>query len=158
LIEIIDAASGNRVVTAIEFLSSTNKLAGPGRDEYLRKRQEYRQAGANLVEIDLTRQGPRQEVLPLASIPPQHRATYLVCVTRAKPKFRLEYYPVSLRSRLPSFRVPLRPQDRDVVLRLQPLVEQAYVNGRYSALDYRRPLVPDLDRDDAVWVEGLLPS
>jgi hypothetical protein len=155
-IEIIDAASGNPVVATIEFLSPTNKLAGPGRDEYLRKRDEYQQAGANLVEIDLTRQGPRAAVMPLASIPTRHHATYLVCVTRARPRWRLEYYPVSIRSRLPSIRVPLRPHDPDVVLRLQPLVELAYVNGRYEHLDYRRPLVPELNREDATWVDQLL--
>jgi len=35
-----------------------------------------------LVEIDLTRQGPRHEILPLRSIPARHHATYLVCVQR----------------------------------------------------------------------------
>ncbi len=155
-IELIDAASGGRVVTAIEFLSPTNKIAGPGREEYLRKRREYQDSGTNLVEIDLTRAGLRGSVLPMSLIPPQHHAIYLVCVLRIEPRRRLEYYPIPLRSPLPSFRVPLRPNDQDVILRLQPLVNQAYVNGRYHTLEYRRPLEPPLPPDDARWAEDLL--
>ena len=40
-IEIVDAESGNRVITVIEFLSPTNKLAGWGRDQYQKKQSEY---------------------------------------------------------------------------------------------------------------------
>lgn len=155
-IEIIDASSGNRVVSVIEFLSPTNKLSGEGRGEYLRKRNECRQARVPLVEIDLTRQGPRKEVLPLRSIPARHQTTYLVCVQRYHPQHRLEYYPIPLASRLPAIRIPLRPHDRDVLLRLQPLVDQAYENGRYDDLDYAKPLDPPLDADESAWFEQRL--
>jgi hypothetical protein len=53
-LEIIDTASGNKVLTAIEFLSPTNKSPGDGSELYLRKQHEYRVAGVSLVEIDLT--------------------------------------------------------------------------------------------------------
>ena len=39
-IEIIDASSGNRVVTVIEFVSPSNKIPGEGRELYLRKQRE----------------------------------------------------------------------------------------------------------------------
>ena len=55
-------------------------------------------------------------------------------------------------------RIPLRPQDQDVLLRLQPLVEQAYQNGRYEDLDYRAALDPPLNADDAAWTEQWLRS
>ena len=157
-VEIVDASSGNQVVTAIEFLSPTNKHPGSGRDEYLRKREECRRGRVHLVEIDLTRQGPRKEVLPLHSIPARHHATYLVCVQRHHPQHRLQYYPLPLQSRLPAIRIPLRPQDQDVLLRLQPLIEQAYQNGRYDDLDYRAALDPPLDADDSAWTEQWLRS
>ena len=157
-IEIIDASSGNRVVSRLEFLSPTNKLPGEGRGEYLRKRTECRQARVPLVEIDLTRQGPRMEVLPLRSIPVRHHTTYLVCVQRYQPQHRLEYYPIPLVSRLPAIRIPLRPQDRDVLLRLQPLVDQAYKNGRYYDLDYAEPLDPPLGADESAWLQQRLQS
>ena len=155
-VEIVDANSGNQVVTVIEFLSPTNKLAGKGREEYLEKRDECRRARVNLVEIDLTRQGPRKQVLPLHSIPSKHHTTYLVCVLRYQPKYRLEYYPIPLPSRLPGIRIPLRLADRDVILRLQPLVEQAYINGRYDDLDYRRQLDPPVEAEELAWMEELL--
>ena len=63
-IEIVDAASGNRVITVIEFLSPSNKMPGEGQELYLRKRREVIQAGASLVEIDLTRGGTRDLPLP----------------------------------------------------------------------------------------------
>ena len=39
-LEIIGHESGNRVVTAIEFLSPSNKSPGPNREQYLRKQRE----------------------------------------------------------------------------------------------------------------------
>lgn len=61
-----------------------------------------------------------------------------------------------LRERLPAIRIPLRPADADVVLDIQPLVEQAYADGRYDDLDYREACRPPLDPDDTAWVDDLL--
>ena len=59
LIQIIEPAAGNRIVTAIEVLSPDNKAAGEGRDSYLKKREEYWASGTNLkVEVDLLRARP----------------------------------------------------------------------------------------------------
>src|SRR5262249_36482614 len=46
-LEIIDRASGNRVVTVIEFLSPSNKSPGPNREQYLRKQREVCASDAN---------------------------------------------------------------------------------------------------------------
>jgi hypothetical protein len=81
-IEIIDVASGNRVVTVIEFVSPSNKVPGEGKDLYLRKQREVIQAGASLVEIDLTRAGKRTLAAKMSQIPPRYHTTYLACVTR----------------------------------------------------------------------------
>ena len=54
---ILDAASGGRVITAIEMLSPTNKSPGRGQTEYRRKQQAYLDAGVNLLELDLLLQG-----------------------------------------------------------------------------------------------------
>src|SRR5262245_8713685 len=57
---ITDARSGNRVVTAIEFLSPVNKSEPVGSAAYRRKQADLREARVNLVEIDL----PREAVCP----------------------------------------------------------------------------------------------
>jgi hypothetical protein len=155
-VEVVDASSGNRIVSTLEFLSPTDKFAGEGRSEFLRKRTECREARIPLVEIDLTRAGPRSGVLPMDSIPPEHHATYLACVERYHPSHRLEYYLTLLHSKLPAIRIPLRPQDQDVLLRLQPLVEQAYQNGRYADLNYRNPPNPPLSAADSDWADQRL--
>lgn len=56
-IEIVEPATGNRVVTAIEVLRPTNKAAGLGRGFYVKKREELCGGGASVVEIDLLREG-----------------------------------------------------------------------------------------------------
>ncbi len=52
-IEIIDIKSGRSVVTVIEVLSPSNKLAGPGRDLYLKKQDERRSESISLVDDQL---------------------------------------------------------------------------------------------------------
>jgi hypothetical protein len=117
-----------RLVTVIEVLSSSNKT-GPGRDRYQRKRGTYEEAGVNVVEIDLLRSG-RPTVA--AETPARFRGTrYTICVFRAAKPDRFEVYHWGLCERIPAFAVPLRAEDPDVPLDLQPLLDRAYELGYY---------------------------
>ncbi|MCA9049833.1 MAG: DUF4058 family protein [Planctomycetaceae bacterium] len=157
-IEIIDRNSGNRVVTAIELLSPANKRKGPGRDAYEQKQREYINAGVNLVEIDLIRQGSFVVAIPEVIVPKYCRTTYIICVRRANRQSEVELFPVPLQEPLPNIAIPLRPTDADIVLQLQPLLDVCYRRGRYALLDYTRPLNPSLDNDDQAWTDQLLRS
>jgi hypothetical protein len=76
---------------------------------------------------------------------------------RAWKPLEAEIYPLPLEQRLPSIRIPLRETDDDVRLDLQPLIDQAYANGRYGhSLDYTRPPAPPLEGSDAAWADHLL--
>jgi Protein of unknown function (DUF4058) len=154
-IEIIEPDSA-KLITVIEFISPTNKWPGDGRDKYLRKQSEVRNAGVNLVEVDLIRVGPRVFLLPSSQFPQDMNTHYGACVFRAWGNPQFELYPMSLREPLRPVRVPLRKDDTDIVLRLQPLIEMAYRNGRYHRTDYQKPCIPPLDGEDAVWVKQLI--
>jgi len=155
-IEIVNAASGNRVITLIEFVSPANKVPGDGQDLYLRKRREARAARVSVVEIDLTRTGPRVFLCPANRIPPSHRTTYQVCVCRGWELTRFEIYRAPLAERLPVIGIPLRQTDPDAPLDLQALVDLSYQNGRYGDLDYKVDPTPPLDAADAAWADQLL--
>jgi hypothetical protein len=156
-IEIRDRASGGRVVTVIEVLSPSNKVAGPGQDLYLRKQQECKDGGVNLVEIDLLRAGPWVLSVPECLVPNTHRTTYKVCVYRVGAEWLGEIYRVPLRERLPVIKVPLRPTDADVPLDLQALLDQCYRNGGYDEdIDYHSEPRPPLPPEDARWAKALL--
>jgi Protein of unknown function (DUF4058) len=158
-IEILEVGSGNRVITVVEVLSPSNKLPGEGQDLYLRKRSELKQGGASLVEIDLVRTGRRILTLAPEEIPPSHRTTYQICVSRGGKPGEAEVYRAPLRERLPTIKVPLREADADVPLELQALIEQCYRNGRYEEdIDYRVEPVPPFDAADAKWADELLRS
>lgn len=155
-IEIIDVGTGNRVVTVIEFVSPSNKTPGPGRTLYGKKQDEVLNAGASLVEIDLTRSGNRDSVFPLDKVPLSRRTTYQVCVRRGWRSRVLEVYPVPLPQPLPTIPIPLRETDPDARLDLQALIDQCYRNGRYDRLDYMKSPDPPLDPDDAAWADEVL--
>jgi len=155
-IEIVDAASGGRLVTVIELLSPSNKLAGDGRDNYRRKQAEVIAAGVNLVEVDLTRGGRRELACPPAQVSPSHRTTYLACVYRGFGADQFELYAVPLRERLPAIRIPLREADPDIVPDLQPLLDRAYEEGSFDDIDYRAPCVPPLEAGEAAWADEVL--
>lgn len=155
-IEIVEAGSGDRVITVIEFLSLSNKLPGEGRDQYRKKQRDCGKARVNLVEIDLLRAGKRVAALPDARTPQQYRTPYRVCVTRGRRSRAHEIYRVPLRERLPAIRIPLRKTDEDVPLDLQPLIDQCYRNAAYDDIDYSRDPYPPLESEDAAWADGLL--
>ena len=156
-IEIIDRSSGNRVVTAIEFLSPSNKSPGVNREQYLRKQREICASDANLVEIDLNRFGTHTLAFPLGLLKPQGRTPYMACVRRAARQGKAEVYPMPLWQRLPVLKVPLRPGDADVPLDLQALVEQCYRNGAYEGtLNYAADPDPRLSGADEEWAHEWL--
>jgi len=150
-IEIIDVGSGNRVVSAIELLSNSNKEPGDGQDQYRKKQREYLQGGVSLVEIDLLRSGRRRLAVPPLLVPPSHRTVYQVCVTRGWRPHSHEVYRAALREPLPTIRVPLRQTDPDVPLNLQALIDRCYHNGRYDDINYRADPFPPLAPEDAAW-------
>ena len=155
-IEIIDAATGGRILTVIEFLSPANKVIGSGRDLYQRKQRQLREGNVSLVEIDLVRAGKHVLVVPLRRIPAHRQTTYLACVLRAWKPEVAEVYPISLRGALPTIKIPLRQTDADVTLDLQSLLDLAYRNGRYDDINYRKAPTPALDRANAAWAAQLL--
>jgi len=89
---IVDLSERGRVVTLIEVLSPANKVGLDGPVNYVRKQREYLDAGINLVEIDLVREGDFVLAAPQGRIPPAYRTPYLICVRRKSQRGRVELY------------------------------------------------------------------
>jgi hypothetical protein len=151
-IEIRDHKARERLITLIEFVSPVNKRGKIGRSLYQRKQRDAVKAEVNIVEVDLLRAG---KPITLAGT---HRTTpmtapYHASICRSE-RMVIEWFPMSLREKLPVIPIPLRPKDVDATLDLQALVALAYRNGRYAeALDYRDPPYPALKGDDATWAK-----
>jgi len=141
-----------KVITVIEVLSPMNKSAGRG--AYQAKCQSYIQGGVNVVEIDLLRGGYHAVAMPYAVRDP--KAPYIVCVSRAAKPHQKEYYQTRLTSALPNVRIPLRAEDRDVVLPLQQLVDRCYRMGAYWNENHANLPNPPLEEEEMVWVEERL--
>jgi hypothetical protein len=151
-IRIIRADDG-RLVTVIEFISPANKT-GDGLEQYRQKRDELLSGGVHVVEVDLVRRGNWRGLLRPHLCPVEAVAPYRVTI-RVGGRRSAYLYPIPLRQPLPSISVPLRPGDKEVRLDLQPLLDQAYENGRYGrTLDYGQPPDPPLEADEAAWAEA----
>jgi hypothetical protein len=150
LVEIIEPAADNKLITTIEVLSPDNKRSGPGRVSYLAKRDQYAQAGANIVEIDLLAGGePTVKLKPekLESLKPWR---YLVAVSRWPTLF--EIYTVPLARRLPKIAVPLTYDDADVPLDLQAAFARSWNEGPYPELPrYDGPPPSELSQVEQHW-------
>lgn len=153
-IRILDSNAGRKVVTAIEFLSQSNKATPAGRRQYVAKQSELLEAGVNLVEIDLWRAGGWVMATPQDLYPESLRYPYRVSVVRAENLMEAELYPADYRQPLPNIRIPLRPTDADVRLPLQTIVNQAYERGRYgNDIDYSQVPDPPLTAAEHTWVD-----
>lgn len=153
-LEVIDRQE-QMVVTVIEILSPTNKVPGSrGRASYLEKRQEIMRSPSHLVEIDLLRGGKAIHTREL--LPP---ADYYVHVSKKAKRPKGIVWPILLTQRLPVISIPLRPEDEDVPLDLQEVLNTAYDRAAYDlAIDYRREPVPPLGEAQQQWAHALLQS
>lgn len=142
-----------RVLTVIEILSPSNKYSGDDRDAYLSKRKEYFAARANVVEIDLLRDGDR---LPMGGRRPP-AADYYVLVSRAGEYPSARVWAFGVRDTLPIIPVPLSRSTPAVPLDLQFSFNQVYETSRYAQiLKYSKPPTPALRKPDAEWAADLL--
>lgn len=147
-VEIRDAAG--KLITVIEILSPSNK--GVGFAEYAAKRNMLLASPINFVEIDLLLSGRTLFRDVEGSLPPLGQAHYFISVKRIGMAHRREIYRPLLREPLPVIRIPLRPDEKDVCIDLQPLINQVFIAGRYHMLDYHQfPALP-LNEMDQQWL------
>ncbi|MGL6095596.1 MAG: DUF4058 family protein [Fimbriiglobus sp.] len=146
-------ADGRRVLTVLEILSPSNKRPGPDRDAYLGKRREYFAARANVVEIDLLRDGDR---LPMGR-PRPPTTDYYVMVSTADSYPAARVWPFTVRDPFPQIPVPLSADIAPVPLDLRACLDLAYEGGGFQKkLVYDVPANPPLRDPDAEWAVGLL--
>jgi hypothetical protein len=149
----IRTAATNKLVTAIEVLSPTNKSGGDGRKEYLRKRRHIFKTRTNLVQIDLLRGG---RPMPLTSQQPM-QGSYRILVSRGATRPRAKLYAFGVRHPIPPIPIPLLPKDPEPSLDLGAVLHALYDRARFDLrLDYTKPPVPPLGEEDAAWAREIL--
>ena len=155
-VQIIDTTAGNRVITAIEILSPANKDAGRANERYIKKLSQFMAAGVNFVEIDLLRSSRSRLFVNEGNTAPEYQTPYAVCIWRATNGSKIALIPIALRDPLPTISIPCRPNDAEVPLALQPLIDQVYIDGGHDDIDYRKPPREPLSAEDAVWAGELI--
>ncbi len=152
----IRTRSDNKLVTLLEVVSPANKTTPAGRQAYLDKRKEAVQQRAAIVEIDLVIQGKPTLTYSRDGLPEFDHA---VSVTRATAPDRYEIYTATIQKRLPKFKLPLAPDDRDALLDLQAAFTRAYDLGGFATqIDYKGPPPPDVPLTDVqkAWINDML--
>lgn len=142
-----------RVVTVIELLSLSNKLAGEQRVEYLRKRSRLLASPVHLVEIDLLRAGRR---LPLASR--EVDSDYAILLSRAGERPDATLLPFQVSGTIPDFAIPLDEGEPEPEVALGRLFHDAYESARYNLrIDYgEEPPSPAFDAETREWIRRQL--
>ena len=150
----IRTASG-KVITVIEVISPGNR-EGRGYGRYKKKQRACLLSNTSLVEIDLIRSGESVIAVPESRLLHRVGTHGFVCVYRGGDFWQRELYPCPLRQRLPAISIPLRLEDKDVVLDLQPFIDRCYELGGYWQGDYRSDPSPPLQPDEIEWLDGCL--
>jgi hypothetical protein len=146
--------ANDRLVTLRDLVSPANKTTAAGRSAYLETRQAAKAAGGNLVEVDLVLQGQPTLEYSREGLPDWD---YAVTVTRSTQPERYEIYTATVQKRLPRFRLPLAPDDRDTVLDLYTAFNRCYDQSGFAGkIDYRREATAPLSTEDRSWVDAVL--
>lgn len=141
------------VITVIEVLSPKNKKRGKGRVVYERKRSRILGSLSNLIEIDLLRGNPPMTML--GQVQPTH---YRIVVSQSEQRPQADLYGFNLPEPIPSFPLPLKPEEQEPMVDLQAIVQGVCERAGYDdRIDYRQPIPPPaLSETDHQWVEALL--
>ncbi len=149
----VKETKNKEVVTVIEVLSPANKRSGQGRKIYEEKRQQVLGSRTNLVEIDLLRGWK-----PLPIFDSNLTGNYRILVSRGERRPKADLYLFNLPDAIPNFPLPLRRDDVEPIVELQPLINQLYDRAGYDyTIDYNNSeTVPKLSESEATWVDNLL--
>lgn len=142
------------VITVIELLSHTNKKAGRDRESYLEKREAFLDSDVNFVEIDLLRAA---EPMPftVAGSPTDYR----IFIRRRERMRKALLYPFQIRQVIPTFPLPLQPDDDEPLVDLGQLLHDIYDRARYYLIvNYSDKPAPPLTPEDAAWAAQVLRS
>ena len=148
----------NRVITAIELLSPTNKAANTeGWRQYHRKQKQVLQSRTHLIEIDLLRGGTHRAAVAQESLLSEGHWDYLVCLHRSGESDSVVVWPRTVQERLPRISIPLSSGEPDLVLDLQTVLDRFYDEGRVlRRINYQEEPIPPLRPEDAAWADALL--
>jgi hypothetical protein len=138
------------LVTVVELLSPTNKRPSEHREQYFAKRSSLLKSPVHLVEIDLLRGG---SPMPAWNRPD---CDYSIFVSRRERRPQADFWPVALRTPLPTVPVPLRAGDADAKLDLRAILNRVYDESGYQFYLYGREPDPPLTGDDAAWARTLI--
>jgi Protein of unknown function (DUF4058) len=143
------------LITAIELLSPKNKRKGAGREAYEAKRSRVLASLSHLIEIDLLR---GNEPMPMKGN--SGKTDYRVLVSRSSQRPLADLYDFSLPDPIPSFPLPLKPEDEEPIVNLQEIFAGVYERAGYDLrLDYQdNPPLPALTEPDLKWLDILLMS
>jgi len=141
------------VVTVIELLSPKNKRSGEGRAAYEKKRRLILGSETHLVELDLLRGAKPMAVLGVRSLSPDR-----ILISRSQQRPKVDLYGITLQQALPSFPIPLKPDEAEPIVSLQEVFAHVYERARYgSRIDYRQTIPPPkLSEAHQQWVDELL--
>ena len=139
------------VVTVIEILSHTNKKAGDERRSYLQKREALIDSEVHFVEIDLLH---AYRAMPFT----EHlNADYRIFIRRRELDRKAHLYAFTVQQPIPTFPLPLLPDDHEPLVDLGAILHDLYDRARYRlVIDYSKPPIPPLDEASAAWAGDYL--
>jgi hypothetical protein len=142
------------VVAVLEILSPKNKRLGEGRTVYEKKRRSVLNSLSHLIEIDLLRGGA-----PMAMVGAEG-THYRILVSQSAQRPMADLYGFNLQDPLPTFPLPLKSPDADLMVNLQDIFAGIYDRASYDLrLDYTQAMPPPaLPQTEKQWVETLLQS
>ncbi len=147
-------AQTHAVIAVLELLSPANKRPGEGRQQYERKRLHVLTTCTHWVEIDLLRGGEPMVVDRRGQNIASH---YRILISRAEHRPSAVLLPFNVRHLIPSFRLPLQPDDDEPLVDLNHLLHLLYDRAGYDLrINYQGPTDPLLEEEEALWAEGLL--
>lgn len=150
-LEVHEVKTG-KLITLIEVLSPSNKVNADGRTQYLQKRAQILRSRTNLIEIDLLRSG---EPLPVVGDEFMGDYRILICRGHQRPEAQLRAF--GLRKPMPTFPLPLLPNEKEPEVNLNQVFHDLYQRARYDlSLDYTQSPVPPLSGEDAEWAKELI--
>jgi len=127
-------AQTHTVITVLELLSPANKRSGEGRQQYERKRLHVLATSTHLVEIDLLRAG---EPMPMSTRGRDVTSDYRLLISRAEHRPCAVLLPCTVHDPIPSFRLPLQPDDSEPLVDLNHVLHVLYDRAGYDLrLDY----------------------
>jgi Protein of unknown function (DUF4058) len=106
--------------------------------------------------LEIRQVGTHKTIVAIELLPSPHRSHHHILVSDSRDRPEADLYSFNLQDPIPTFNLPLQPEDMPITIDLTHLLQEVYEQGCFDLQINYRSVLPNLSAADLDWVKQMV--